>query len=45
MAGGERGDADDMDVLLDRLARRLVGRREERADVDVEAEIGEAPTR
>src|SRR5581483_2363012 len=33
-------DADDVDVVLDRLPRDLVGRLEERADVDVEAEIG-----
>src|SRR5258707_13950802 len=37
----ERGDAEDMHVVLHSLARRLVGRRKERPDVDVEAEIGE----
>ena len=41
VAGGERGHADDVDVVLDRLPRRLAGRREQRPDVDVEAEIGE----
>jgi len=30
----------DVDVVLDRLTRRLLGRREQRADIDVEAEIG-----
>ena len=30
-----------MHVVLDRLARGFRGRREQRADVDVEAEIGE----
>src|SRR6185437_9406465 len=38
---GERGDADDVDVVLDCLARGFLGRGEEWADVDVEAEIGE----
>ena len=41
MGGGERRDAEDMHVVLDRLARGLGRRREQRADVDVEAEIGE----
>src|SRR3954470_4532097 len=41
VGGGERGDADDVDVVLDRLAGGLGGGREERPDVDVEAEIGE----
>jgi hypothetical protein len=41
MACRQRGDADDMDVVLDRLPRRFVGGREERPDIDVEAEIGE----
>jgi hypothetical protein len=40
-AGGERGDADDVHVVLDRLARGFFGRREQRPDIDVEAEIGE----
>ena len=30
-----------MDVVLDRLARRLLGRLEQGADVDVEADVGE----
>ena len=34
-------DADHVHVVLDRLARDLLGRLEERADVDVEAEVGE----
>ena len=41
MRGRERGDAEDVHVVLDRLARRLGRRRKQRADVDVEAEIGE----
>ena len=41
VAGRQRRHADDVHVVLDRLARRLVGRREQRADVDVEAEVGE----
>ena len=36
-----RRDADHVHVVLDRLARDLLGRLEERADVDVEAEVGE----
>src|SRR5262245_2528820 len=36
-----RGHADHVDVVLDRLARHLLGRLEERAHVDVEAQIGE----
>ena len=39
--GRQRRHADDVHVVLDRLARGLVGRREQRADVDVEAEVGE----
>ena len=39
--GGERGHPDDVHVGLDRLARHLAGRLEQRADVDVEAEVGE----
>ena len=41
VAGGERADADHVDVVLDRLARRLLGRLEQGADVDVEADVGE----
>ena len=41
VAGGERRHADDVHVGLDRLAGDLVGRLEQRADVDVEAEVGE----
>ena len=41
MARRERRHADDVHVVLDRLARRLGGRREERADIHVEAEIRE----
>src|SRR4029079_12376969 len=40
VAGGERRDADRMDVVLDRLARALLCGLEERSDVDVEAEVG-----
>src|SRR5581483_5306722 len=36
-----RRHADDVDVVFDRLARDLLRRLEERADVDVEAEIRE----
>src|SRR5262245_18638092 len=36
-----RGHADHVDVVLDRLARDFLGRLEERAHVDVEAQIGE----
>ena len=35
------GDADHMDVVLQRIARRLIGRLEERADIHVEADVGE----
>ena len=41
VAGRERRDADDVDVVLDRLPGGLGRRREERPDIDVEAEIGE----
>ncbi len=42
VAGRQRArDADDVHVVLDRLPRRLVGGLEQRADVDVEAEVGE----
>ena len=39
--GGERVDADDVHVGLDRLPRDLGRGLEQRADVDVEAEVGE----
>ena len=42
MAGGERGHADDMDSPLRRLRCDLLGRGEERADLDLETEIGES---
>src|SRR5512139_1583268 len=38
---GQRADADRVHVVLDCLARALLGRLEQRTDVDVEAEIGE----
>ena len=41
VAGGERRDADRVDVVLDRLAGAFLGGLEQRADVDVEAEVGE----
>ena len=41
VAGGERVDADDVHVGLDRLPGDLLGRLEQRPDVDVEAEVGE----
>src|SRR4029434_1153472 len=40
--GGERAGADDVYVVVDGLLRCLLRRLEKRADVDVEAEIGEA---
>ena len=39
VGGGERRDADDVHVALDRLPRGFLRRREQRADHDVEAEI------
>ena len=42
MSRRERRDADDVHVILDRLAGGLLRRREERADIDIEAEIGES---
>ena len=39
--GGLARDADDVHVVLDRVARGFLGRLEQRADVDVEAEVGE----
>ena len=41
VAGGLAADADDMDIVLDRLARRFLRRGEKRADIDVEADICE----
>ena len=41
VAGGLARHADEVHVVLDRVACRLLGRLEERADVDVEAEVGE----
>ena len=41
VAGGLAGHADDVDVVLDGVAGRLGRRLEQRADVDVEAEVGE----
>src|SRR5690606_28380870 len=40
VARGERGDTDDVHVGVDRLLRDLLGRGEERPDVDVEAHVG-----
>ena len=45
VAGGERRHADDVHVGLDRLAGDLLGGLEQRADVDVEAEVGEGAWR
>ena len=39
--GGLARHADDVHVVLDRVARGFLGRLEQRADVDVEAEVGE----
>src|SRR6266511_5247714 len=41
VAGGLARDADDVHVVLDRVAGRLLRRLEQRADVDVEADVGE----
>ena len=41
VAGGQRGDSDDVHVGVDRLLGDLLGRGEQRAHVDVEAEVGE----
>ena len=41
VAGGERVDADDVHVGLDRLPGHLGRGLEQRADVDVEAQVGE----
>ena len=41
VAGGQRRNADGMHVVLDGLARGFLRRLEQRADVDVEAEVGE----
>ena len=43
--GRQRRHADDVHVVLHRLPRRLVGRGEQRPDVDVEAEVGERARR
>ena len=40
VAGRLARHADDMDVVLDRLARGLLRGLEQRADIDVEADIG-----
>ena len=39
--GGQRADADDVHVRVDGLLGDLLGRGEQRPDVDVEAEVGE----
>jgi hypothetical protein len=41
VAGGQRADAHRVHVVLDRLARAFLGRLEQRAHVDVEAQVGE----
>ena len=41
VAGRQRGDADDVHVGVDRLLGDLLGRGEQRPDVDVEAHVGE----
>ena len=41
VAGGQRRHTEDVDVVFDGLARRLVRRLEQRPDIDIEAEIGE----
>jgi hypothetical protein len=42
VSGGERADRHDVDIVLDGLTGGFLGLLEERADVDIEAEIGEA---
>ena len=42
VAGGQRRDADSVTIVLDRLVGRLFRGLEERADVDVDPEIGYA---
>src|SRR5262249_5880794 len=41
VAGRERADADDVIVVIDGLAGRLLRRLEQRADIDVETQVGE----
>ena len=41
MAGRKRADADHVDVVFNGLARHFGGCAEERAEVDVKAEVGE----
>src|SRR3546814_9123395 len=41
VAGRLAGDADDVDVVFDRLAGGFLRGLEQRADVDVEADVGE----
>jgi hypothetical protein len=41
VAGGETGDAHDVHVGIDGLLSDFLGRGEQRADVDVEAHVGE----
>ncbi|GCC47283.1 hypothetical protein chiPu_0031116, partial [Chiloscyllium punctatum] len=41
MGRGERGDAEDVDIVLDRLPRGFVRGCEQRSDIDVEADVGE----
>src|SRR5581483_875926 len=40
VCGGERGDAENVNVVLDGLPRSFVGGRKQRPDIDVEADIG-----
>ena len=40
VGGRERGDAENMHIVLDRLARGFLGGRKQRADIDVKADIG-----
>ena len=39
MAGGQRAGADDMDIVLDRVASRFGGRPKEGPDIDIESEV------
>ena len=41
VAGGQRGHPDHVHVVVGGLPRDLLGRGEQRADVDVETDVGE----
>ena len=41
MPGGKRRNTNDVDIIFNRLPRGFPGRREQRADFDLEAKVGE----